>query len=168
MAPQRAEQALERLLRALACGGGAVLLGLMGLVVFEVIMRYVLRLPFLGGFEMTELAMVVIVALGLPYCAISGGHVAVDVFAPVLDRPRLRWINFIVHLTGAGLLAAVAWYTTFHALGSYRWGDATNMMAIPKFPFQLATAAGAGLFALVLLLHAWKSVVAQPQADPEA
>ncbi|MGH8695255.1 MAG: TRAP transporter small permease subunit, partial [Burkholderiales bacterium] len=59
----------DRFLRALAYGGGAVLLALMALILFDVVMRYALRLPFLGGFELTELGMVLIVALGLPYCA---------------------------------------------------------------------------------------------------
>jgi TRAP-type transport system small permease protein len=166
MAPRRGERVFEHVLRALAYGGGAVLLGLMAMVVYEVVMRRVFSLPFLGSFEITELAMVLIVALGLPYCAMTGGHVAVDVFAPALDRPRLRWVTVAVHLAGAGLLAAVAWRTTLYAMGSYRWGDATNMMAIPKYPFQLVTATGAALFALVLLLQAWKAAFPRPPSDP--
>jgi TRAP-type C4-dicarboxylate transport system permease small subunit len=139
------------LLRALAYGGGIVLLALVVLVAFDIVMRRVLKLPFLGGFEMTELAMVIIVALGLPYCAALGGHVSVDLLGKYLDRRGFRWINVLVHLLGAALLAVVAWRTTIYALGSLRWGDATNMMAIPKYPFQLVTALGAALFALVLL-----------------
>lgn len=139
------------LLRVLAYVGGLVLLGLVALVAFDIVMRRVLHVPFLGGFEMTELAMVIIVALGLPYCAALGGHVTVDLFARSLDRPGLRWISVLVHLAGAALLAVVTWRTVLHAIGSYRWGDATNMMAIPKFPFQLVTALGAALFAAVLL-----------------
>jgi TRAP-type C4-dicarboxylate transport system permease small subunit len=146
------------LLRVLAYVGGAVLLGLVALVAFDILMRRVVKVPFLGGFEMTELAMVVIVALGLPYCAALGGHVSVDLFGKVLDRPGLRWLNALVHLAGAALLAIVAWRTVLYALGSYRWGDATNMMAIPKYPFQLVTAAGAALFAAVLLGQAVRAL----------
>lgn len=146
------------LLRVLAYAGGAVLLGLVALVAFDIVMRRVLHVPFLGGFEMTELAMVVIVALGLPYCAALGGHVSVDLFAKALDRPALRWVNALVHAAGAVLLAVVAWRTVLHALGSYRWGDATNMMAIPKYPFQIVTAAGAALFAAVLLGQAMRAL----------
>jgi TRAP-type C4-dicarboxylate transport system permease small subunit len=146
------------LLRVLAYVGGAVLLGLVALVAFDIVMRRVLHLPFLGGFEMTELAMVIIVALGLPYCAALGGHVSVDLFAKVLERPALRWLNALVHLIGAVLLAVVAWRTVLHAIGSARWGDATNKMAIPKFPFQLVTALGAALFAAVLLGQAIRAL----------
>lgn len=152
------------LLRVLAYVGGAVLLGLVALVVFDILMRRVLHVPFLGGFEMTELAMVIIVALGLPYCAALGGHVSVDLFAKQLDRPALRWVNALVHLTGAVLLAIVAWRTVLHAIGSYRWGGATNMMAIPKYPFQLVTAAGAILFAAVLLGQAVRALRGRRQS----
>ncbi len=168
MATQRGDRGLARLLRALALCGGAVLLGLMALVAFDIVMRRVLNLPFLGGFEMTELAMSVIVALSLPYCAILGSHVAVDLFAKFLDRPILRWIDVLVHLSGAALLAVVAWRTALYALGSYRFHDATNMMAIPKYPFQLITAVGAALFALVLLLQAIKAARGRPASPAGA
>ena len=159
MAPaEGANRRFAALLRVLAYVGGVALLGLVALVAFDILMRRVLMLPFLGGFEMTELAMVVIVALGLPYCAGLGGHVSVDLFGKVLDRPGLRWLTAAVHLVGAALLAVVAWRTALYALGSYRWGDATNMMAIPKYPFQLVTAAGAALFAAVLLGQAIRAM----------
>jgi TRAP-type C4-dicarboxylate transport system permease small subunit len=147
-----------RFLRALALGGGAVLLGLMALVAFDVVMRYVLRLPFLGAYELTELAMALIVFLGLPYCAVTGGHVAVDVFGPVLDRPRLRWINALVHLAGAAVTAVMAWQSAVYAATSRSRGEATNMLRIEFWPFELLTAASLALFCVVLLVSAWKAL----------
>lgn len=155
----------DRVLRALALGAGAVLLGLLGLVLFDVFMRYVLRLPFLGAYEMSELAMVLIVFLALPYCAATGGHVAVDVLSPVLDRPGLRWLNAVIHLAGAALMAIIAWQATLYAIGAYRLNDASNMMRIPKYPFELVSAVCAALFALVLLAQAWK--VLRPPRQPD-
>jgi TRAP-type C4-dicarboxylate transport system permease small subunit len=166
MAPERAEDVFERILRALAYGGGVVLLGLVGLVVYEVTMRYFFHLPFVGSYEVTELAMALIVALALPYCAITHGHVAIDIFARQLDRPAMRWVNVAVHLAGAALLLLIAYHTTRHAIGSYQWGDLSNMLRIPKFPFQLATALGTFLFGLVLIVHAVKAARATP-AKPE-
>jgi TRAP-type C4-dicarboxylate transport system permease small subunit len=149
---------LEKILRAAALGAGIVLLGLLALVLFDVLMRYGLRLPFLGGYEMTELAMVLIVFLALPYCAATGGHVAVDVLSPVLDRPGLRWLTALIHLAGAALMAVIAWQATLHAMGSLARGEATNMLKIAKYPFELVTAASAALFALVLLAQAWRAL----------
>jgi TRAP-type C4-dicarboxylate transport system permease small subunit len=147
---------LDRFLRALALCGGAVLLGLMGLIAFDVVMRYVLRLPFLGAYEMTELGMALIVFLALPYCAATGGHVAVDVLGRWLDRPGARWIAVLIHLAGAALLAVMAWQAALFAVGSRARGEATNMLAIQTWPFELLTAASMGLFALVLLRMVWK------------
>jgi TRAP-type C4-dicarboxylate transport system permease small subunit len=155
-----------RILRALALGAGAVLLALLGLVLFDVLMRYALRLPFLGAYEMSELAMVLIVFLALPYCAASGGHVAVDVFAPLLERPRLRWLNASIHAAGAALMAVIAWQATLYALVSGQRGEATNMLRIPKLPFELVAAACAALFAIVLLVQAWRAL--RPFEQPES
>lgn len=148
---------LGRTLRALALGAGAVLLALLALVLFDVVMRYALRVPFLGAYEFTELAMVLIVFLALPYCAATGGHVAVDVAAPILDRPGLRWVAVAVHLASAALLLVVAWQTVRHALGSAERGEATNMMKVPHAPFELVAAASVAIFAAVLLAQAWRA-----------
>jgi len=148
----------HRFLRALAIGGGVVLLGLMGLVAFDVVMRYVLRIPFLGAYEMTELAMALIVFLGLPYCAATGGHVAVDVLGPLLERRAFRWLNAALPLAGAALTALIAWQSVLYALESRNRGEATNMLKIDIFPFQLLTAASMALFCAVLLLQAWKAL----------
>lgn len=149
---------LDRLLRVLALGGGVVLLGLMGLVAFDVVMRYVLRLPFLGAYEMTELAMALIVFLGLPYCAATQGHVAVDVLGPLLDRPAFRWLNVFLPLAAAALTAVMAWESVLYALQSKSRGEATNMLKIDLFPFQLVAAASLALFSAVLLVQAWKTL----------
>jgi TRAP-type transport system small permease protein len=164
----RVETALERLLRALAYLGGAVLMMLMLLVVYQVVMRYGFGRPFRGGYEITELAMALIVAFGLPYTAITRGHVAVDLLGRWLDRPAMRWLVVLVHLLGAALLALVAYRSGLHALGSYRWGSMSNMMRIPTHPFQFAVAVSMGLFALVLLLEAVRAARPRPTAEPAA
>jgi TRAP-type C4-dicarboxylate transport system permease small subunit len=148
----------DRLLRLLALGAGAVLVGLLGLVLFDVVMRYALRLPFLGAYEMTELAMVLIVFLALPYCGATGGHVAVDLLAPLLDRPVLRSLSAATHLAGAALMAIIAWQATLHAIVSGQRGEATNMMRIPKLPFELVSAAGTAIFGVVLIVLAWRTL----------
>src|SRR5687768_12347411 len=148
----------DRVLRVLALGGGVVLLGLMGLVAFDVVMRYVLRIPFLAAYEMTELAMALIVFLGLPYCAATGGHVAVHVLRPLLDRPALRWLNALLPLAGAVLPGVMAWQSVRSALDSRSRGEATNMLGIGLFPCQLVGALSLALFCAVLLHQAWKAL----------
>ena len=160
------ERGLERALRLLAYAGGLILAGLALLVIYEIFMRYFFGRPFRGGYEMTEIAMSAIVACGLPYTAITRGHVSVDIFSRVLDRPAFRWLNFAVHAAGAAILAVVAWQSWLHAMSGLSYGDVTNMMRIPKYPFQFAIAISAGLFALVLCLEALKALrPPEPTAD---
>ncbi len=152
------ERGFERVLRLIAYAGGLVLAALALLVIYEITMRYFFGRPFRGGYEMTELAMSLIVACGLPYTAITRGHVSVDILSHLLDRPAFRWLNFLVHATGAALLALLAWRSFEYALSSYGYGDVSNMMRIPKYPFQFAVAISAGLFAIALVIEALKAL----------
>lgn len=152
------ERGFERFLRLLAYAGGLVLAGLALLIIYEIGARYFFGRPFRGGFEMTELAMSVIVACGLPYTAIKRGHVSVDIFAKWLDRPAMRWLNFLVHAIGAVVLGLLAWQAFGYAFRSYGYGDVSNMMRIPKYPFQFAIAFSAMLFTIVLVIEALKAL----------
>ncbi len=152
------ERRLDQVLRLLAHAGGLVLAGLAVLVIYEICARYFFGRPFRGGFEMTELAMSVIVACGLPYTAIQRGHVSVDIFSKFLDRPSMRWLNFGIHALGAIVLGTLAYQSFGYAMKSYGYGDVSNMMRIPKPPFQFAVAISAGLFTIVLILDALKAL----------
>jgi TRAP-type C4-dicarboxylate transport system permease small subunit len=159
------EKWFERALKLIAYAGGLVLAGLAVLIIYEICARYFFGRPFRGGYEMTQLAMSLIVACGLPYTAITRGHVSVDILSKWLDRPSMRWLNFSVHAIGAVMLAVVFWQSFDYALGSYGYGDVSNMMRIPKYPFQMAIAVAAGLFSLVLALEALKAL--RPAQDTE-
>lgn len=159
------ERGFERFLRLLAYAGGLVLAALAVMVIYEIFMRYFFGRPFRGGFEMTEVAMAVIVACGLPYTAIKDGHVSVDIFSKVLDRPGFRWLNFAVHTLGAATLFLLAWQSWKHALSGMAYGDVTNMMRIPLFPFQMGVAVSAALFGVVVAINALRAL--RPAAPVE-
>lgn len=130
----------------------------MALIAFDVVMRYLLRLPFLGAYELTQFGMALIVFLGLPYCAITGGHVAVDVLAPVLDRPGMRWLTVVINLAGAALTAVMSWETFAYALGSRARGEASQMLKIEQWPFEILASVSMAMFCVVLLTQAWKAL----------
>ena len=154
----RFERGFERFLRLLAYAGGLILVALALLVLYEIFMRYFFGRPFRGGFEMTEVAMSVIVACGLPYTAIKDGHVSVDLFSGYLDRPAMRWFNFCVDGFGAAVMLLLAWQSGKHAFSALAYNDLTNMMRIPLFPFKAGVAISAALFAVVLAIKALKAL----------
>ena len=141
-----------RFLRLMALGGGVVLMLLMGYTVLDVVLRYGFNKPFSGSLEITEFAMALIVFLGIAYCGITGGHVAVDILERPLQDPRLRFVPVLLTLTGAALFAAIAWLTAAEALTSMH--RVSNMVRWPHWPFQMTVAFGSAMYALVLLFQA--------------
>ncbi len=147
------ERIFGRALRWMALASGAVIVGLMLYTVLDVVMRYVFNAPFRGSLEATQFAMVAIVFLGLAYCGCTGGHVAVDILQRPLERPGLRWIPTLLSLVGAGLFAAIAWYSLDEGLATTH--RVSNMLRWPHYPFLFLTAFGSAVYAIVLLVEAW-------------
>ena len=138
-------------LRLLALAGGAVLLLLMGYTVLDVVLRYGFNQPFSGSLEVTEFAMSLIVFLGMAYCGVTGGHVAVDILERPLQDPRLRFVPVLLGLAGASVFAAIAWLTAADALTSMQ--RVSNLIRWPHWPFQMTVAFGSAMYAAVLLLE---------------
>jgi TRAP-type C4-dicarboxylate transport system permease small subunit len=82
----------------------------------------------------------------------------VDVLAPLLERRGFRWLRAVIHLAGAALVALMAWQTALYAFSSRSRGEATNMLGIALWPFELLTATSLALFCAVLLMQAWKAI----------
>ncbi len=149
----------DRLSRAtlwLAGLGGVCLLAIVALVAVGVILRYVFGAPILGLNEIVQLAAVALVMASLPYCTAQQDHVAVDVFEGAIGQWG-RYAGDILSRALSGLVMAILTHRAgLKVLDAWEWGDATNMLRLPIWPFYAIIAAGAGLcvviFALQLLL----------------
>jgi TRAP-type C4-dicarboxylate transport system permease small subunit len=98
--------------------------------------------------------MAAIVFLGIAYCGLLGGHVAVDILERPLENPKLRFIPVILTLVSAALFAAIAWLTVEEALATST--RISNMMRWPHWPFQFIVAFGSAMYAIVLLIESIK------------
>lgn len=135
---------------ALTVIGAIFLFAIVAVVTAGVVMRYLFNTPILGVNEIVQLTAVALVMSALPYCTAKGDHVAVDVFDPWLGRWG-RLIGDILSRVISGLvLAILARRATLKALDALEWGDATNMLKMPIWPFYAILGLGAGLCVLVL------------------
>lgn len=150
----RDNRALRAIVTFTAYAGGIVLLLMMLTTVADVVLRYLFNAPFSGTFEIVESSMSIIVYCGLAYCGLVGGHIVIGVFDAALERPEARHLNVAVHLLGALVFALIAWQSGGEFLSSFRLGERSNTLRIPEYPFYAVAAAGAALYALVLLSHA--------------
>jgi len=145
---------MERSTRFLAYLGGAVLMGLMFLTVVAVVMRYVFNAPILGAQDVSELSLVVVVFLGLPYCGWTGGHVAVDLISSVVSEQRLRITDALTRFLGAILFVFLARQAMDQGFDAIDLGEASNLVEIPHYPFLFLVGFCSLLYGLVLLIQA--------------
>jgi TRAP-type C4-dicarboxylate transport system permease small subunit len=153
----------DRFLRLLALCAGGVLLLLMLFTVTDVVLRYLFNAPLRSVFEFTEFAMALIVFLAIAYTGWTGSHIAVDVFEKWLDRPALRFLPALLALIGAVLFAIIAWRATLETMSTF--GQFSNMLRWPHYPFRFTVAFGSAMLALVLLIQAVQALRRKPAKE---
>lgn len=127
-----------------------LILPLIGVVVWEVFMRYGFNSPTSWAFELTVFLYGVHFSLALAYAHKHNTHVAIDVFESRLAaRPRLIlriFTNAVLFIPAIGFLT---YYTCVMAASSWQqWEHASSSWAPAIYPFKTLMAIGFILFFL--------------------
>lgn len=139
----------------LAALSGVSLILMLVLVFVSVITRYLFSMPLMGVNEVVQLASVAVVMLALPYCTAQGAHVSVDVLDHAIGRGG-RWFGDVQsRVLSAFVLAVLVWRALLKAMDAHEFGDTTNMLSIPVWPFYAFLAAGMTLCVAIILLQLW-------------
>src|SRR5258705_13253406 len=103
---------------------------MMLLTFVDVVARYLFNRPIRGAFELTELALLVLIFAGLPLVSHADEHVTMDFIDRILG-PRLRdaWIR-AMHGVCAALMFFLAWQTWIKAGKISGYGDTTDVLRI--------------------------------------
>jgi TRAP-type C4-dicarboxylate transport system permease small subunit len=148
------EHAWERRADAvLGIAASAILMGMMCLTFVDVVARYVFNRPIRGGFEVTELMLLVLIFAGLPLVSHADEHVTMDFVDRMLSGRARLWLSRAVHLLVAALMFFMAWQVTIKAGRISSYGDATDVLRIVYGPFVYFSAA---MIALAGLIHLYK------------
>ncbi len=142
----------------LGIAASALLLVMMLLTFVDVVGRYVFNRPIRGGFEVTELLLLVLIFAGLPLVSHADEHVTMDFIDRLLGaRTRLR-LDRAVHVFVAACMFFMAWQVWIKAgrIGAY--GDATDVLRIAYAPFVYFSA---GMIALAGVIHVYKAYAAR-------
>ncbi len=138
----------------LGVAASAILMGMMCLTFVDVVARYGFNRPLRGGFEVTELLLLVLIFAGLPLVSHADEHVTMD-FVDRLLRGRSRvWLDRGMHLLVAALMFFMSWQVTIKAARISSYGDATDVLRIVYGPFVYFSAA---MIALAGLIHLYKA-----------
>lgn len=149
----RAARWLRLVHTPLRIGAGAVMLGLLAWTAADIVARSLFDNPLRGTVELTELAMVPMVYLGLSYAESRDAHIAVDLLyvrLPVRARLALR---VFAGLVGLSVIALMTWRLYVYAGQLDTGGYTTGILRIPLYPVALLAVLGAATFGLAVLLN---------------
>jgi len=148
------EPVWERRADAVLGIASSILLMLMMLLTFaDVVARYLLNTPIRGAFEITELALLVLIFAGLPLVSHADEHVTMD----FIDRILPGWLADLwvraAHFACAAIMFFLAWQVWIKATRISSYGDTTEVLRITVGPFVYFMAA---MIALTGVVHVFK------------
>ena len=138
------DRAIDALNEKVGFYGSLLVLPLIGVVVFEVFMRYGFNAPTSWAFELTVYLYGVHYSIALAYALKHNTHVAIDVFEARLPaKPRLIlriFTNIALFIPTIGLLT---YYTCAMAATSWhQWEHASSSWAPAIYPYKTLMAIG--------------------------
>jgi TRAP-type C4-dicarboxylate transport system permease small subunit len=142
---------IDRAVRNVALwGGGAMLLGLMGLTVVDVTLRYLFNAPLYGAHDVGKLMLMTMIALSVAYSARTGGQVVIAFFSHWMG-PRLAVFSEAgARIAAIAMLLILSWRLWLSSDSAAAFGEASLALGIPFGPFYILLAVGMLLYAVVL------------------
>ncbi|SFR48558.1 TRAP transporter small permease [Litoreibacter janthinus] len=174
----RVGRALEWACRALAYGGGLILVAAALVTVASIIGRFFLFAglgPVRGDFELVETSCAIAIFAFLPWCQLRRGHVTVDVLVNQMSKRAKAFFGLLGDVAISVVSSLILWrlYLGFaekFPYGSDVFRDVFRMGARPYYPettyelelpvwipYGLATI-GAALFFIVSLYTVWRAL----------
>lgn len=142
---------LRRLSRWLALAAGGCLVLVTALMFVDVVGRYLFSAPLTFAVELVELAMGLVITLGLAWTTLQRGHIRVDFLLHLRSRALRRLLDLLADLAALAFLALVAWQLLRKALQMLRDGTFTQILELPFYPVVLAMSLAAAIAVAVAL-----------------
>ena len=151
------ESKWERRVDAVLGIAASLILFLMMLLTFvDVVARYLFNFPLRGGFEITELMLLVLIFAGLPLVSHADEHVTMDFIDRILPDSGRRVLVRVVHAVCAAVMFFLTWQVWIKARTIAGYGDTTDVLKITVGPFVYFMAA---MILLTGLVHVYKMFV---------
>jgi TRAP-type C4-dicarboxylate transport system permease small subunit len=142
---------VDRTVRNVALwGGGTMLLGLMGLTVVDVTLRYLFNAPLYGARDVGKLMLLALVALSVAYSARTGGQVVIEFFSHWMGPRLAAFSEAGARLAAILMLTILSWQLWLCGDSAAIFGEASMALGIPFGPFYSLLASGMLLYAVVL------------------
>jgi TRAP-type C4-dicarboxylate transport system permease small subunit len=140
----------------LGIASAVILLCMMLLTFADVVARYLFNFPLRGGFEVTELMLLILIFAGLPLVSHADEHVTMDFIDRMLPPRAGLMLVRVVHAVCAAVMFFLTWQVWIKARTISGYGDTTDVLKILVGPFVYFMAA---MILLTGLVHLYKVFV---------
>ena len=152
-----------KLSRYLTYIGGAAVIIVMLMTVYDITMRYLFNLPLLGSIEIAQYLLSVMVFASIAWVESLGDHISIPLITDRLPPVGRRILIIIMYILSIGVLVAITWNIFELAGENMRRHDASAVLHIPASPFIYFAGIGSAFYALVTLLNLIKYTIGKQQ-----
>ncbi|MBW2094750.1 MAG: TRAP transporter large permease subunit [Deltaproteobacteria bacterium] len=149
----RLRMVIERLSNWCTMVGGVTLLGMMFLIVAEVALRSLVKMPIPGTIEMVQMMLIIVLFSGMGAIALRKEHIRVDILIDKFPSQARLIVTICADLVTLGIVAIIAWqsFVQSHYLRSSAY--ITGLLRLPTWPFAAATGLFVVIFSLGILVN---------------
>lgn len=145
--------AAERFASLLLYVSGAAIVVVAAAGTADAVLSVIGSRPIPGVFELTELALVLIIFMAQPFIILTGSHIALDLVAMPAGSLMNKLRDVLTLLLGLLCYGVIAWTATQGFLESLAVRQATDgIVGIPVYPFKFMLAFGAAVTVVVIVL----------------
>lgn len=145
--------------RVLDQAAGFVLVATMVLIVVNILLRTILKMPVFGAYEYVGLMTAVVIGLALAYCGVQNAHIDISLVVDWLPVRLRAAINALINIVSMCFLGVSAWYVGAYAKSMMDSGLVSSTTQMPMYPFVYLIALGMLVYSLVLLVRSIESIV---------
>jgi TRAP-type C4-dicarboxylate transport system permease small subunit len=114
----------------------------MVLIVVNILLRGIFKLPILGTYEYVGYLSAVAISLALAHCGITHGHIAVDFLVTKLSKSAQFIIRIVMKSLTLIFLFFVSWHIFSYGLRTLEAKTVSTTTQVPLYPFIFITALG--------------------------
>jgi TRAP-type C4-dicarboxylate transport system permease small subunit len=152
-------RALETLLGAISA---TVLFVMMLLTAVDVVGRYLVNMPIVGGFELTEMMLAALIYCGLPLVSKRREHIVIDTFDTFMSKRVKRGFDILADIVCTVALAGLSWLLFQRALRVAEYGDTTSVLTLPLAPVAYLMGT---MIVVTAAIHLWLIFVPHKDED---
>jgi len=127
-----------RLVKSMHVISGAILFLMAFFVVIDVLMRWLLRMPIMGSYDIVEMCGGLVIVLAIPYATVNRQHVRMEFFVSSMAPIKRLVVYVFTRVLGIVLFIIIAWTLLLKGIDFYQHGEVSPTLQLWLYPATFA------------------------------